>query len=1125
MTQQSGNQFDDDLTAGLDDDGSFSTDSIDLFEFSGGEESPIAKLKTIILSIDWEINDEILQQLDDELVDLADIWADDKIKLVYIQGLSKIGKYIDKEKAAAHPNSIKLLITFYHNLEKIVSAEDEMSESEKKALLIADVKKFDQLKAQIGKPSSESRKVEPATPAPPAEIIPENEEEDELKVLKAQVLGLDWEINDKELEKLGSEIKRLEGVYRQSDGKLILLQGIGALSAYIKKMKSQSNSKAFSLLHSFYEVLEKTPSGNLASGEEKQRLLLEVEKFKSFKAEIARAKEEPEPVAAVVVPIPEVTSATNKEVLPEQDKDAEQVASDVESRLASVFGDIDDDSSSIETDKSLALEGVNVETDADDESDEEALPFADGGVAPALANVDTESSFSVDKLAGDLARSFETEEQAEKEIIAEEIIPGVDVESDADDDSDEESLPFVDGEIAPALSGSFDESGFDETDNSDAAHDSDAEDLDSRLGSFFDDEVQSSSQAWETESEESSAFDDDDHVAALSDVTDEVDEIIEDEELSDVADPDFLDDGAPAPALSDSEESLPLDIPIDDTVEEKLSFFDEDNDAPELVDDSNDSADSVDQAAESQLAFLDDDISETTDHEANLEADGELDDEIAGFFDDDAPVAALSDSDESPLEDEGIEDAVDEQLSFFDDEAPAPAFSADVEEESEESPAEEFTAELSVEEDKVEKVVLEEESPTEEDDIEEVAFEEEPLAEEDDTEEIVFEEEPPTEEDVIEEVTFKEEPSAEEETIEEVTFEEESLTEEDDIEEVAFEEDSAAEEEHFEEELSILAEEPDVVENEDEVEESVSISIDEENEESIDTEEIEFTVPGQIATAGVVAAAAASLSSEKESFEDVIDFQVPGEDDSAGMSLDFTEEAEEELVIFEAVEDDVEVDPLPGEEYADKTDESVDEEDTLDFFEAEETDTQSDSISHESEKSISIDYSSLSGMIQSLKGEATNTDLQALFAETNKLRTQNSSNTTGKIFLQLLSTISQHVEKNIDDLDSASLALMDEVYSGLQMSSSSDASVEQVQQKLLTCTSQVILLQQKDILNATTNTAGQQKEEEKATGGAAPAHTSVTDEKLASFVQNELSDIKQLFLDEIRSLRKEIVDK
>jgi len=1061
VTQQSGNQFDDDLTAGLDDDGAFSTDSIDLFEFSGGEESPIAKLKTIILSIDWEINDEILQQLDDELVDLADIWADDKIKRVYIQGLSKIGQYIEKEKAAAHPNSIKLLITFYHNLEKIVSAEDEMSESEKKALLLADVKKFDQLKAQIGKPSSESRKVEPATPTPPAEIIPENEEEDELKVLKAQVLGLDWEINDKELEKLGSEIKRLEGIYRQSDGKLILLQGIGALSAYIKKMKSQSNSKAFSLLHSFYEVLEKTPSGNLASGEEKQRLLLEVEKFKSFKAEIARTKEEPEPVAAVVVPTPEITSAASKEVLPEQDEDAEQVASDVESRLASVFGDIDDDSSSIETDKSLALEGVNVETDADDESDEEALPFADGGVAPALANVDTESSFSVDKLAGDLARSFETEEQAEKEIIAEEIIPGVDVESDADDDSDEESLPFVDGEIAPALSGSFDESGFDETDNSDAAHDSDAEDLDSRLGSFFDDEVQSSSQAWETESEESSAFDDDDHVAALSDVTDEVDEIIEDEELSDVADPDFLEDGAPAPALSDSEESLPLDIPIDDTVEEKLSFFDEDNDASELVDDSNDSADSVDQAAESQLAFLDDDISETTDHEANLEADGELDDEIAGFFDDDAPVAALNDSDESPLEDEGIEDAVDEQLSFFDDEAPAPAFSADVEEESDESPAEEFTAELSVEEDKVEKVVLEEESPTEEDDIEEVAFEE----------------------------------------------------------------DSAAEEEHFEEELSILAEEPDVVENEDEVEESVSISIDEENEESIDTEEIEFTVPGQIATAGVVAAAAASLSSEKESFEDVIDFQVPGEDDSAGMSLDFTEEAEEELVIFEAVEDDVEVDPLPGEEYADKTDESVDEEDTLAFFEAEETDAQSDSISHKSEKSISMDYSSLSGMIQSLKGEATNTDLQALFAETNKLRTQNSSNTTGKIFLQLLSAISQHVEKNIDDLDSASLALMDEVYSGLQMSSSSDASVEQVQQKLLTCTSQVILLQQKDILNATTNTAGQQKEDEKATGGAAPAHTSVTDENLASFVQNELSDIKQLFLDEIRSLRKEIVDK
>ena len=1076
MTQQSGNQFDDDLTVGLDEDGDFSTDSIDLFEFSGGEESPIARLKTIILSIDWEINDEILQQLDDELVDLADIWADDKIKLVYIQGLSKIGKYIDKEKAAAHPNSIKLLITFYHNLEKIVSEENGMSDAEKKELLTADVKKFNQLKSQIGTPSTtDSQEIETTAADTFAEIDSDRDREDELKILKAQVLGLDWEISDPELEKLGDEVKRLESVYSDSNGKRILLQGIGALSSYIKKMKSQSNSKAFSLLHSFYDVLEKTPSGHLPPGEEKQRLLSEVKKFKAFKAEISQAKPESEPeveakpVASVVpsalVPEPE----QNNEVLPQEDEDSGQVASDVEARLASVFGDIDDDSDDLSTEKNVALEGVNVETEADDDSDEEALPFAGGVVAPALAEVEEESSFSVEKLAGDLAKSVEPEDQAETEPIDEDTIPGVDVESDADDDSDEDALPVVDGEIAPALSGSSDESGFDEENHSYAVDDTDAEDLDNKLGSFFDDEVESSSKAWGSEQKEEPDFVDDGQVAALSDVTDDFGDVTAETKENEDVDADFLDDGAPAPALSDTEESSPLDIPIDETVEEKLSFFDDDIevDTPEMDE-------SVEDSDAPQLSFLDDDISESADLEEIFEDDIDSEDEVSSFFNDGAPVPALSDDDNesSPFEEEAIEDAVEEKLSFFDDEeSPAPALSADVEDEdvSTESPIEET----------VEEVV------TKEDTVEEAASEEEPDAE------VLFKEDPYIEEE-IEAVEF-----------EEVEFEEALPAEEEDIEEVAFEEELPAAEDDLEEELSFLDEEPDSGEGEDVAGDS---------EESIAADEIEFTVPGEIATAGVVAAAgAAFLSDDKESSEDVIEFQVPGEDDSDAIALDIneeTEEIEEELVIFEAVGDDVEVDPLPGEEYADNTVDS-DEDETLEFSSADEVDSKTDAFVDNTFKSVPVDYSSLSNTIQHLKGEMTSTNLQALFAETNIARTRSTSNTTGKIFLQLLSTISQHIERNMDEPESASLALIDDVYSGLQMSSSDDVSVEQIQQQLLTCTSQVILLQQQDIV--------------KAAGTTAPS--SVDDEKVISIVQGELTDIKELFLDEIKTLRKEIVDK
>jgi len=51
----------------------------------------------------------------------------------------------------------------------------------------------------------------------------------------------------------------------------------------------------------------------------------------------------------------------------------------------------------------------------------------------------------------------------------------------------------------------------------------------------------------------------------------------------------------------------------------------------------------------------------------------------------------------------------------------------------------------------------------------------------------------------------------------------------------------------------------------------------------------------------------------------------------------------------------------------------------------------------------------------------------------------------------------------MDASDASSLALMDEVYSGFTMSAAPDASIEQIHQVLLTCTSKVLLLQQNDI--------------------------------------------------------------
>ncbi len=468
VTQENSKHFDDDLTLDMDNE-----NSMDLFDLSTGNESTIDTLKTIILSIDWEITDDILQQLEEELVDLTDVWSDDKIRQVYIQGLSKIGKYIYQHKTNAHPDSIKLLISLYHNLESIVLSDPPMSSENQKELLLIDVKKFDTLKVQI---IAQNDQVDDSGVAPVEASMSSEDAVNELQFLKAQILGIDWEVEGKELQKINKEVLRLEDVFIQSKAKRILLQGIGALSSYINKKKSQSNNDAFSLLRSFYELLEKICCKELTTEEEEKHLLLEVEKFQQFKSDISNDQE-----SLSNTDEQDTFDTTNEQ----SDEDDAKVALDVEARLASVFGDFDESNQHAEED--IALAGVHVETAADDDTDEDALPYADGAIAPALSDVDDESSFSVEKIAGDLAQSTTPAVQVEPVVGDEFVAQGVAVETEADDESEEDALPLIDGEIAPALSGSEDDRQLDELDSIADGEQSNSDDLDTRLDSFFDD--------------------------------------------------------------------------------------------------------------------------------------------------------------------------------------------------------------------------------------------------------------------------------------------------------------------------------------------------------------------------------------------------------------------------------------------------------------------------------------------------------------------------------------------------------------------------------------------------------------------------------------------------------------
>lgn len=469
MEQYKGNQYDDDLTVGMDEiaDESFDTGYVDLFEYAGEEESPISRLKTLMLSIEWEITDQVLIDFNDELQEAQQSWSDDQVKLVYIQALQKITKYIYQKKSNAHQNAMKVMISFFYDLEKIV-LDEEISEQQKKEILLADVKKFERLKQQIGlgqrpevKADEEASEVDRA-----AHHLDESSEYREtnpdLYRLKAYILSIDWEITDNELTEISREVKRLQELWKTSKPQKLLLQGIDAVGGYIKLMKSASHPDAFKLLNSFYLTLEEVVDGSLESQQIKEHLIGEADKFNRFKQEIAesitpeaiaRYRQESkaaEAEAAQATPLESSAEQTEMELSFEDTSEFEQTSSaedlgDGESfseetleKVASFFGDVEGDEPPAFTGLSAeeALRGVDVETEADDDSDEEALPMLDDGVlAPALADLDDEEA-----PAGELPSAFPAG-----------AIPGVDVETEADDDSEEAPLPLADGQIAPAL--------------------------------------------------------------------------------------------------------------------------------------------------------------------------------------------------------------------------------------------------------------------------------------------------------------------------------------------------------------------------------------------------------------------------------------------------------------------------------------------------------------------------------------------------------------------------------------------------------------------------------------------------------------------------------------------------
>jgi len=122
------------------------------------EESPLKDLKSVVLSIDWEISDELMSRFLEQVNSLMGIYQGDRIIQMFLNLLNSVGKYIKAKKENSDADVVKLLNSSYAGLEKAVLTK-EITEDEKKKLIITQVNKFKKIREKLGgKPAAEPKK-------------------------------------------------------------------------------------------------------------------------------------------------------------------------------------------------------------------------------------------------------------------------------------------------------------------------------------------------------------------------------------------------------------------------------------------------------------------------------------------------------------------------------------------------------------------------------------------------------------------------------------------------------------------------------------------------------------------------------------------------------------------------------------------------------------------------------------------------------------------------------------------------------------------------------------------------------------------------------------------------------
>jgi len=108
----------------------------------------LEKLKSAVLSIDWEITDECLADLINETEAILPKYQNVQTTHALLRMLRALVRYVQKRKAQAHQDAIKRVMSVFASIESLISDKD-LDETSRKRIVAKEIMAFKKLKEQV----------------------------------------------------------------------------------------------------------------------------------------------------------------------------------------------------------------------------------------------------------------------------------------------------------------------------------------------------------------------------------------------------------------------------------------------------------------------------------------------------------------------------------------------------------------------------------------------------------------------------------------------------------------------------------------------------------------------------------------------------------------------------------------------------------------------------------------------------------------------------------------------------------------------------------------------------------------------------------------------------------------